>query len=361
MELADPSELSFVKFPALDDVVERYPLVCREIEEEATNFLFDKVRTSYLASGGEAADLVLRIGTTNAIGTFDVFVLNGSRFDRPDRPIVEKVGGFGPIRYVAIECSRSLRQHTLPHIETFVRSLESFQRLFEQKFIELHERSRDRLVSGIEPLLLSVCGDDEAKVIKRNCRISVTLSQNGRFRFHISGNQIGELTHLLSSKKFEFEPDPVLAMKSFLYCDETDFFYDKFRGGRSGFLRAKFSQTESVSVNLPLQHIEKVINDSSEVSCIEVAEVSGFSIQVSTNPKHENVIRAILSRCLQPLTNQFTTNVSNHIADRHAIGEKVRRMYVLHLSRLERLFDEATMKATVEHALGKVLDVFKPG
>ena len=361
MDLADPSALSFMKFPELKDVVQRYPLVCREIEKEAAEFLFDKVRRSYLSSGGRLENLSLRMGTTNAVGTFEICVLNSARADRPRKPLTVAVGGFGPIRNVSIECSASMRPHLMPYVEFFVRSLESFQSLFEQKFIELHEQSSDVLVAGIEPLLLSVCGHEEARVIEQHCRISVTPARDGSFRFHITRNQVGALICELSSRKFEFEPDPVISMQRFLYSEEHDYFYEQFKAGQSGFLRATFSQTEVESVNLSLQQVEKLINQSNKVSSIELTEVQGFSLQISTAPKFESAIAQIISRCAPALQSQFETNVSNHVERQNLLSKTVRKMYLFHLARVEAFAQGSVVRTGISSLIDKVLEALKPG
>jgi hypothetical protein len=358
MEYADSSQLSFLKFDELDDVVDRYGLICREIERAASDYILEKVAQSVTPLGLDAAELVSTF-PTDAFGCYSICIINPRSNDRPRRPASYPVRGFGPIRRVDIECSKSLQSFIAPHLEGLICSLEYFHKLFTDKYIALHEKRRDVLAAGIEAGLLSACGDREEEIVEKHVRISVTPPFQDHFRFHVSSRQLRLFIRRIANAKFSFEVDPVLSMNAFLLADEADLFYKKFRDGQHGFLRTSFTEVERATINFELQRLERILTHNKEVSSFELCEVQGFSLQFSTSPRYESALLDILERCAGNLRHRFEQNVSNFQVRENRLDKSARKFVVNNLERIESAKRMLAVRVSTEKVVDILVEVLR--
>jgi hypothetical protein len=359
VELASSSELSFMKFQTLDDVVDRYDKVCLDIDREAKAFFFHRVGVELHKAGIALSHLIFRESDTDPAGVLRLFVLDLSvTEERALRPIKREVPGFGPIKRVEVTCSSSVRRSVARCVQPLVESIHYFHRLFTDKYIDIHRRQKNDLVTGILPILLAAAGGEEEKVIIKNCRLSAPLRSPGpAFRFYIAESQLREMIETVASAKHTLALDPVIAMNSFLYHEEVDYFYTAYREGHTGFLRANFSETEVGSLNLSLQKIERMLNDGAPLSCTELCQNNNFSLQISTAPQYEKTIEAVYERCARDVETRFATNISNLTGQQSRISQKVRLQLIGHMEAQRRLGPRLVLKKGADMILDIIVKI----
>lgn len=355
MELANPSELSFIKFLALDDVFSRYDFIKKEIAQEAFKHFKFQLRASMATRGLNEHQVGISAIDIDPRGVLPVYALRSAHIEALAAPLRYEVGGFGPISAIEVHFSKSLERMIVPAAENLVASIEQFHKLFARKFIELHEKRQSALIRDILTLVLAVCDDDEEALVKQHCRLSVTLPKSQCFSFHISGLQLETFMGIITRRKARLGIDPVLALGTLLYGEDQDYFFEAFRKGARGFLHANFTETEAASINGIMPQIERLIAQSPSLACIELCVVDDFSLQFTTAPKYQAMLESIIARCGPTLCAQFTTNLSRHREGSSRIEGEAKARLAMFLVQGQAILRGFTAKAVTEQGIAGLI------
>jgi hypothetical protein len=336
MQLVDTSELSFIQFAALDDVIDRYPHVCREIEERAFVFFKATILKLAIAAGLSPDDIaVSRLSVEyDGILRFYAFRSGRARGEPIAQPVRRRVGGFGPIRGIEVHCSASMRHLAEAGADAVVRSVESMHSLFAQRYVEINAKRQEQIVQDVFYILRAGCSQEEVRILTQWCRLSVTSPGDATFKFYFAREQLQAMIGRIAASKNKLGVDPVDALTAYLHGGDVDYFYQMFRAGETGFQRAPFADVGLSSINAVLHRVERLLAFDDVLSCIELQLEHGFSLQISTSTKWEATVLAIIERQRAALNSQFAANLQRHREGRNAtIGNLLLRMS-MGLSRL---------------------------